>query len=142
MKYYQDQPQICLKKKKYVHLSSFTYFFFKGSHKFIKKHEIFSEAACCTKHIHFAWSQSQPAAQNIYTLHEDFHNLSMIMKNTFDGWLKTLFRNLTAVYEYYQPRHNAYRNKQIIQACLALMSLCLVTDPKANILGLVNIFPF
>ena len=49
---------------------------------------------------------------------EDFHNLSMIMKNIFYG----LFKNLTVLYECHQPRHNAYRNRQIIRACFAHMS--------------------
>ena len=49
-----------------------------------------------------------------------FNNLSMIMKNIFDGW----FKNLAALYECHQPRHNAYRNRQIIRACFAPTSLC------------------
>ena len=54
------------------------------------------------------------------------------MKNIFDG----LFKNATALYEYHQPRHIAYRNRQIIQACFASMtqrldhrSLSLLSKP-------------
>ena len=42
-----------------------------------------------------------------------------------DGKKKSLLKYLTALYEYHQPRHKACRNKQIIQACFARMSLCL-----------------
>ena len=34
-------------------------------------------------------------------------------------------KTLRALYEYHQSTHNAYRNKQIIQACFARMSQCL-----------------
>ena len=49
---------------------------------------------------------------------EDFYNLSMIMKNIFDG----LFKNLTALYECHRSRHNAYRNRQTIRPCFVRMS--------------------
>ena len=80
---------------------------------------------CCTKH---------------HTLREDFHNLSMVMKTSLMDGCKTLFRNLTALDEYHRPRHDAYRNRQIIQACFALCHHALIIDPKAYFLGLVNIF--
>ena len=34
-------------------------------------------------------------------------------------------KTLTAFYEYHQSKHSAYRNNQIIHACLAYMSQCL-----------------
>ena len=65
-----------------------------------------------------AVAQSSWFLHKIYTLYvKIFHNLSMIMKNIFDGW----FKNVTALCEYHRPRHNAYRNRQIIRACLAHM---------------------
>ena len=78
---------------------------------------MYSEAAAqmfhgfCTKYTHFVG---------------DFHNLSMFMKkNIFDGW----FKDPTALYECHQPRHNVYRNRQIIRACFARMSQCLDHRP-------------
>ena len=45
-------------------------------------------------------------------LHIFFHSLKMV------GW----FKNPTAWYECHQPRHNVYRNRQIIRACFAPLS--------------------
>ena len=44
----------------------------------------------------------------------------MVMKSIFDGW----FKNLKALYECDQPRHNPYGNRQIIRACFTPMSVC------------------
>ena len=113
MKYFQKQSHICLKTKKI---------------SFRKQSHIFSEAATQKKICSEAAAQIfTVAAQN--TLRDDFQNLLMVMKTPLMDGFKTLFRNLTALYEYYWPRHNACRNKQISRACFARMSQCLDHRP-------------
>ena len=67
------------------------------------------------KQLHIFFTVS---AENIRTCVEICRNLSMIMKNIFDGW----FKKPTALYECHRPRNNAYRIRQIIRACFARMS--------------------
>ena len=75
--------------------------FSEAASRYLKKHQIFPEAATHLlehkkyvrnqQHIFFQ-KQSHKfftvSAQNIHTLRKDFHNLLMVMKNIFDGWLK------------------------------------------------------
>ena len=77
--------------------SSRTFFLisFRSSGTFLKNHETFSGAATNKKIC------SEAAAQNFtvtaHTLCEDFHGLSMFMKNIIDGWLKNFVQKSNAV---------------------------------------------
>ena len=67
-----------------------------------KKQEIFSEAAThLLKHKKYVQMQLHKfftvSAQNIHTLRVDFYNLSRVMKNIFDGWLKNFVQESNTV---------------------------------------------
>ena len=135
MKCFQKQPHICFNIKNisctFSFRSSRTLISFRSSLTFIKKYEMFPEAAThLLKHKKYQLHKFSRFLHKIYTLWvKIFHNLSMVMKTSLMDGLKTLFRNLTALYECHRPRHNAYRNKQITQACFARMSICLDHKP-------------
>ena len=126
-----------LKNKKYLSEAAAHIFFseavahfflisFRSSRTFLKKHEIFSILRSSCTHKKYVQIFFTVAA---HSLHEDFHNPSMVMKIFLMDDSKTLFKNLTALYECHRPRHDAYRNKQIIHACFARMSICLDYKP-------------
>ena len=78
IKYSQKQPHICIFTKniqKQLHIFLIS---FRSSRTFLKKHEIFLEAATHTKKI-----CSEAAA---HALCKGFHIFSRVMKNIFDGY--------------------------------------------------------
>ena len=49
------------------------------------------------------------SAQNIHTLCEDFHNLSVVMKNIFDGWFKLKLLHIPLpILLFRQPAQSSY----------------------------------
>ena len=99
-----------------------------------KKHEIFLEAAThFLKYKKYVQKELHKCSRLLHKIYipcmKIFIAFPMVMKTPMIDGFKILFRNPTALYKCHQPTHNAYHNRQIIQACFARMSPCLDHRP-------------